>query len=497
MHRVQPKHREAWQEAKEAVAKFFFPEPDKDADTAFRTIAQEVVVLAAVQEHPNIIGFQGFFHTDGESSLPWPSSAEYALMMDYCCCGNLSEQLQEGFFSEGAAADVMNDLLSALAHVHFRGFVHRDVKLENIMCVPDGRVILTDLGLACHESDTEEMKRRCGTPGYCAPEMVAKKAYDAKVDVFAAGVVLYALVFRQLPFVGSDLVSIFRSTVKCRPNFEVPPERDGLSSNCMHFLRLLLRRRAVERPRAEEALDRSWLRQQHQSATPEQASLLAAASITAALESHDAGLDVTPRTHSHLQRLEDRLSLQFTPRATADDDLGSELAGVPQIRPPSASANTAFKRRILPLNMDYVAALAAASTDASASKEGSADDPEEQHIDVSVKQPSKNRITPLKKRLHRPMKEEFGSGSTRAPSNAEPVLGEIPEGDSELQNSSAHKEEHCRSTHDNLDDSVFERASSDSVIIRPTPPLELRSIRARTPLELRRLSPFEDCIVGA
>jgi hypothetical protein len=111
-------------------------------------------------------------------------------------------------------------VLSALCHIHSLGVVHRDVKAENILIAADGRAILADFGIAARLKDKEEMQRRCGTPGYAAPELLQGTRYGIKVDIFAAGVVLYLTLSGTLPFTGSDKVAIIRNTLDCLLSFE-------------------------------------------------------------------------------------------------------------------------------------------------------------------------------------------------------------------------------------------------------------------------------------
>jgi serine/threonine protein kinase len=105
-------------------------------------------------------------------------------------------------------------LADALAHVHDRGLVHRDVKSANIMITPDGRAKLVDFGLArpavvpCLDGTTEAASSRtrpgstAGTVPYMAPEQLRGQLADARTDVWALGVVLYEMATGQRPFQG-------------------------------------------------------------------------------------------------------------------------------------------------------------------------------------------------------------------------------------------------------------------------------------------------------
>merc|ERR1719265_1897446 len=132
-------------------------------------IRREVELMIRVQNHPNIIGFRGFFCAGENEEELWPKSSRCAIMMNLCAGGDISDMVAKGTctFTEYQAAELICRLLSALVHIHSKNIVHRDVKAENILFTADGWPILADFGLACLTSDAEQMKRRCGSAGYC------------------------------------------------------------------------------------------------------------------------------------------------------------------------------------------------------------------------------------------------------------------------------------------------------------------------------------------
>ena len=82
----------------------------------------------------------------------------------------------------------MRQLLSAVWHIHSAGVVHRDLKVENIMLSRSGDVKIIDFGLSnCLKSLEAKGGRgtQCGSPAYAAPELLANKGYDKRVDVWA------------------------------------------------------------------------------------------------------------------------------------------------------------------------------------------------------------------------------------------------------------------------------------------------------------------------
>lgn len=103
-------------------------------------------------------------------------------------------------------------LLEALAYVHSKGVVHRDVKPENILFEKEtGCIKLIDFGIAVQKKiPGEQLTARIGTAYYIAPEVLCKK-YDEKCDVWAAGVVLYMMLLKKPPFNGVNETEIMEA----------------------------------------------------------------------------------------------------------------------------------------------------------------------------------------------------------------------------------------------------------------------------------------------
>jgi len=189
-----------------------------------KSAAKEVLeasFLVSVGWHPHIISFHGIFFAEAENK----GSLSWTMIFGWCPRGDLHGELQRrGPFSAQAAAELVRGLLSAIVRVHAAGIVHRDVKAENILLAEDCAPVLSDFGIAARLTDQEAMSRRCGSPGYAAPELLTPKAmYSEKVDVFGVGVVLYLLLSCMLPFLGPDIPTILRRTVKGIVLFDHPP----------------------------------------------------------------------------------------------------------------------------------------------------------------------------------------------------------------------------------------------------------------------------------
>lgn len=112
--------------------------------------------------------------------------------------GELLKRLKKNeCYSEKFTAKIMIRLLSSLQYLHSRDILHRDIKPENLILRSkenDYDVCLVDFGLAdYYDPSANYIFKRCGTPGYVAPELLQDKSYNEKVDLFSAGTIMFLL----------------------------------------------------------------------------------------------------------------------------------------------------------------------------------------------------------------------------------------------------------------------------------------------------------------
>lgn len=131
--------------------------------------------------------------------------------------------LRKGTFPEKDCALIISQILSAVEFLHGLGIMHRDIKPENIILKDKStnyHVFLADFGLASY-FDRDLLFKRCGTPGYVAPEILDDKPYKEKVDIFSCGVILYILLSGCSPFFGKSYNEILKKNKKCRVDFNL------------------------------------------------------------------------------------------------------------------------------------------------------------------------------------------------------------------------------------------------------------------------------------
>ncbi|MFD9070400.1 Stk1 family PASTA domain-containing Ser/Thr kinase [Streptomyces lasiicapitis] len=185
--------------------------PTLAADTSFvERFIREAKSVARLA-HPNVVGVfdQG---TDG---------AYVYLAMEYIAGCTLRDVLRErGALRPRAALDILEPVLAALGAAHRAGFVHRDMKPENVLIGDDGRVKVADFGLVrAVDSVTNTTGTVLGTVSYLAPEQIEHGTADTRVDVYASGVVLYEMLTGAKPHGGESPAQVLFQHL----NEDVPP----------------------------------------------------------------------------------------------------------------------------------------------------------------------------------------------------------------------------------------------------------------------------------
>ncbi|HUD26392.1 MAG TPA: serine/threonine-protein kinase [Burkholderiaceae bacterium] len=134
------------------------------------------------------------------------------IAMEYVEGSNLREYFsRKTAFSEADVVSIMVQLLDALGHAHERKVWHRDIKPANLIIMKDGRLKIADFGIARIEaSEITQTFPMMGTPGYIPPEVYRGESIDHRVDLFAAGAVMYQLLAGKAPFDGAPESVMYR-----------------------------------------------------------------------------------------------------------------------------------------------------------------------------------------------------------------------------------------------------------------------------------------------
>ncbi|KAM4810157.1 calcium/calmodulin-dependent protein kinase type IV-like [Rhinophrynus dorsalis] len=217
-----------------------------------KIVRTEIGVLLRLS-HPNIIKLKDIFET----------SSEIVLILELVTGGELFDRIVErGYYSEQDAARVVQQILEAVVYLHGNGVVHRDLKPENLLyadMAPDSLLKIADFGLSKIVDDQVAMKTVCGTPGYCAPEVLHGSPYGPEVDMWSVGVITYILLCGFEPFFDPRGDQYMYSRIlNCDYEF-ISPWWDEISLNAKDLVRKLIVLDPKKRMTVSQALQHPWV----------------------------------------------------------------------------------------------------------------------------------------------------------------------------------------------------------------------------------------------
>ena len=164
------------------------------------------------------------------------------IVMEYIDGITLKEYInKQNSISWNDALFFMTQILRAVQHAHDKGIVHRDIKPQNIILLPNGNIKVTDFGIArFSRSDTKTLTEQAiGSVHYIAPEQAKGEVTDEKADIYSIGVVLYEMLAGKVPFDSENAVSVALMQVQANAqkltqiNPDIPK---GLEQICVHAM---------------------------------------------------------------------------------------------------------------------------------------------------------------------------------------------------------------------------------------------------------------------
>ncbi len=163
---------------------------------------------------------------------------------------SLKSALRQGPMAVAEVGRIAVAVLDALAAAHEHGVAHRDLKPDNIMVSPSGRITLVDFGIAKIAGSRPDAVRTetgviLGTPQYMSPEQAQGRTIDARTDVYAMGIVMYEMLTGVRPFEGNSLFEILRQQISEPPR--PPSQRAAVPADLEQIILLAMAKAPEQR----------------------------------------------------------------------------------------------------------------------------------------------------------------------------------------------------------------------------------------------------------
>ena len=209
-------------------------------------IKQETAIMEALSKSKNIVKI---FET-------YETKKHICIVMEYICAGDLLTYIKKrSKLTEPVAKFIFKQIILGIKHIHDNGIIHRDIKLDNILLDLDNNIKICDFGVSRKINLGEILFEQCGTPAYIAPEILINKGYEGfGVDIWSAGVVLYAMLSGTVPFKGNNIKELHDLIINGKYK-----EVKGISKDAEDLLKKILEVDPKKRIKIEDILNHPWL----------------------------------------------------------------------------------------------------------------------------------------------------------------------------------------------------------------------------------------------
>ncbi|KAL1508326.1 hypothetical protein AB1Y20_004436 [Prymnesium parvum] len=212
-------------------------------------VGREIAILKMLK-HPNVVRLWEIMYT----------ADRIYLVMEFAARGELYQHIvKHGRIREDEGRRLFSQIASGLLYLHQQHVVHRDIKPENLLLDADRNIRIVDFGLSTKCAPGQVLKHACGSPCYAAPEMLTRTGQQYgyvghPVDVWSAGVTLYAMLCGHLPFEHANTSCLYNKIIA--GEYSSPP---FLSRDAQHMIKRLLTTNPTKRYSLEQVLQHPWL----------------------------------------------------------------------------------------------------------------------------------------------------------------------------------------------------------------------------------------------